>query len=85
MLLSIGQRQQICDQVLDFGLGQYPLQIVLAALGVVVLGQWLAVPQWLLDGLMYAIALTVLISGTGYVREWGRRAAAGGAGNVGRE
>ena len=61
------------------------LQIVLAALGVVVLGRWLAVPQWLLDGLMYAIALTVLISGTGYVREWGRRAAAGGAGNVGRE
>jgi len=56
------------------------LQIVLAALGVVHLGLW-PVPLWLLDGLMYAIVLTVFFSGAGYVREWTRRAAAGGSGH----
>jgi cardiolipin synthase len=60
------------------------LQIVLAALGVVHLGLQ-PVPQWLLDGLMYAIVLTVFFSGAGYVREWSRRAAAGGAGHVHRD
>lgn len=60
------------------------LQIVLAALGVVHLGLW-SVPLWLLDALMYAIVLTVLLSGVGYARTWGRRAAAGGAANVQRK
>jgi len=60
------------------------LQIVLAALGVVHLGFY-PVPPWLLDGLIYAIVLTVFFSGAGYVREWSRRAAAGGAGHVHRD
>jgi cardiolipin synthase len=51
------------------------LQIVLAALGVVHLGL-APMPQWLLHGLMYAIVVTVLFSGIGYVREWSRRAVA---------
>jgi len=50
------------------------LQIVLAALGVVHLGL-APMPEWLLHGLMYAVSLTVLFSGFGYVREWSRRAA----------
>jgi len=60
------------------------LQIVLAALGVVHLGLY-AMPQWLLSGLMYAVVLTVLFSGAGYVREWSRRAAAGGVEHVKRD
>jgi len=53
------------------------LQIVLAALGLVHLGLY-PVPQGLLDGLIYAIVLTVCLSGVGYAREWGRRAVAAG-------
>ena len=51
------------------------LQILLATLGVVHLGL-APMPPWLLHGLMYAIVVTVLFSGIGYVREWSRRAAA---------
>jgi hypothetical protein len=51
------------------------LQILLAALGVLHLGIH-PVPQWLLDGLSVAIVVTVFLSGAGYAREWGRRAAA---------
>lgn len=57
------------------------LQIVLAALGVVHLGLW-AIPAGVLDGLSYVVALTVLFSGAGYVREWSRRAASGGANHL---
>jgi hypothetical protein len=32
------------------------------------------VPAWLLDSLIWAVMLTVLLSGAGYVREWSRRA-----------
>ncbi len=53
------------------------LQIVLAALGVVHLGI-MPVPGWILQGLMGSVVLTVFFSGAGYVREWSRRAAAGG-------
>lgn len=53
------------------------LQIVLAALGVIHLGIS-PIPGWLLQGLIWAVVLTVLFSGAGYVREWSRRAAAGG-------
>jgi len=60
------------------------LQIVLAALGVVHLGL-AVVPQWLLDGLIYAVLVTVLLSGIGYVQEWSRRAAAKGAARARRE
>ena len=59
------------------------LQIVLAALGVIHLGI-AEIPRWLLDGLTYAIVLTVFFSGVGYVREWSRRAAAGGTNHVQR-
>jgi len=60
------------------------LQIVLAALGVIHLGLY-PVPLWLLDGLIYAIVLTVFFSGLGYVREWSRRAAAHGTDHVKRD
>ena len=53
------------------------LQIVLAALGVVHLGI-AAIPQWILQTLIWAVVVTVCLSGAGYVREWSRRAAAGG-------
>lgn len=49
------------------------LQIALAAVGVLQLG-FGGVPAWLLQGLIGAVMLTVLLSGAGYVREWGRRA-----------
>lgn len=54
------------------------LQIALVALGVVHLGIE-PLPQSLLDGLMVAVAVTVFLSGAGYVLEWSRRARAGGA------
>ena len=57
------------------------LQIVLAALGVVHLGLH-PLPEMLLSTLMYAIAVTVFLSGAGYVREWSRRAAVGGTGSA---
>lgn len=53
------------------------LQIVLVALGVVDVGI-MTVPSWLLKALIGAVVVTVFFSGAGYVREWGRRAAAGG-------
>ena len=49
------------------------LQIVLAAVGVAQLG-FGVIPGWLVDGLIWAVMLTVLLSGAGYVREWSRRA-----------
>jgi cardiolipin synthase len=49
------------------------LQIALAAVGVLQLG-FGGVPAWLLDSLIWAVMLTVLLSGAGYVREWSRRA-----------
>ena len=53
------------------------LQIVLAAVGVVHIGIT-PVPTWLMQALIWAVVLTVFLSGAGYVREWSRRAAAGG-------
>ncbi len=50
------------------------LQILLAALGVVHLGIT-PVPSWLLQAFMWAVVLTVFLSGAVYVRKWGRRAA----------
>lgn len=49
------------------------LQIALAAAGVIQVG-FGGVPDWLLQGLVWAVMLTVLLSGGGYVREWSRRA-----------
>ena len=49
------------------------LQIALAALGMVRLG-FDTVPDWAIDGLVWAVMITVVLSGTGYVREWSRRA-----------
>jgi len=49
------------------------LQIALAAVAVVQLG-FGGVPDWVLQALIWAVMLTVLLSGAGYVREWGRRA-----------
>jgi len=49
------------------------LQIALAATGMVQMG-FGGIPPWLLDGLVWSVMLTVLLSGAGYVREWGRRA-----------
>lgn len=49
------------------------LQIALAAVGVLEAG-FGGVPGWLLQGLIGAVMLTIVISGGGYVREWGRRA-----------
>lgn len=53
------------------------LQIALAALGVIQLG-FGVIPDWLIEALVWSVMLTVLLSGIGYVREWGRRARAGG-------
>jgi len=49
------------------------LQIALAAVGVIQAG-FGGVPGWLLQALIWLVMLTVLLSGAGYVREWGRRA-----------
>jgi cardiolipin synthase len=49
------------------------LQIALAAIGVIQLG-FGGVPDWLLEALIWAVMLTVVLSGAGYVREWSRRA-----------
>jgi cardiolipin synthase len=49
------------------------LQIALAAVGVVKLG-FGGIPDWVLHALIWAVMLTVLLSGAGYVREWSRRA-----------
>jgi cardiolipin synthase len=49
------------------------LQIVLAAVGVVQLG-FGGVPDWILQGLIWAVMSTVILSGADYVREWARRA-----------
>jgi len=54
------------------------LQIALAAVGVVELG-FGGVPAWLLQGLIWAVMLTILFSGGGYVLEWSRRARLRGA------
>ena len=51
------------------------LQIGLAAAGVIQLG-FGGVPDWLLNALIWAVMVTVVLSGAGYVREWSRRAAA---------
>ncbi len=51
------------------------LQIALAAIGVLQLG-FGGVPEWLMQTLIWSVMLTVLLSGGGYVREWGRRARA---------
>lgn len=53
------------------------LQIALAAVGVAQIG-FDVIPVWLIHALVWAVMLTVLLSGTGYVREWSRRARAGG-------
>lgn len=49
------------------------LQIALAALGMVHLA-FGNVPPWTISALVWAVMLTVFLSGFGYVREWGRRA-----------
>lgn len=49
------------------------LQIVLAAVAVVQLG-FGGIADWIMQTLIWAVMLTVLLSGAGYVREWGRRA-----------
>jgi len=53
------------------------LQIALAAVGVVELG-FGGIPGWVVQTLIWAVMLTVLLSGIGYVREWSRRARARG-------
>ena len=49
------------------------LQIALAAAGVLDLG-FTAVPNWLMQTLIWSVMLTVVLSGVGYVREWSQRA-----------
>jgi cardiolipin synthase len=49
------------------------LQIALAAAGVVHLG-FGGVPAWLIDGMIWMVLATVVLSGGGYVLEWSRRA-----------
>ena len=49
------------------------LQIALAAIGMLQLAYG-GIPAWLLSGLTWAVMLTVVLSGIGYVREWSRRA-----------
>lgn len=53
------------------------LQIALAAVGVIRLG-FGVIPDWFMQTLIWSVMLTVLLSGAGYVREWTRRARAGG-------
>lgn len=50
------------------------LQILLVAIGVIDLGVY-PLPEVLILGLVWAVMLTVLLSGGGYVIEWSRRAA----------
>lgn len=54
------------------------LQIALAAVGMIQLG-FGGIPAWLLGGLIWAVMLTVLLSGFDYVRVWGRRARSHGS------
>lgn len=54
------------------------LQIALAAVGVIELG-FGGIPGWIIQTLIWAVMLTVVWSGIGYVREWSRRARARGA------
>ncbi len=49
------------------------LQIALAAIGMLQLAYG-GIPAWVITGLAWAVMLTVLLSGIGYVREWSRRA-----------
>ena len=49
------------------------LQIALAAIGMLKLAYG-GIPAWLIGGLIWAVMLTVVLSGIGYVREWSRRA-----------
>ena len=49
------------------------LQIALAAVGVAALG-FTGIPGWVVETLIWAVMVTILLSGTGYVREWSRRA-----------
>jgi cardiolipin synthase len=49
------------------------LQITLAAVGMVQMG-FGAIPPAVIDTLVWAVMVTVVLSGTGYVREWSRRA-----------
>ena len=53
------------------------LQIALAAVGVLALG-FGGVAGWLLQALIWAVMLTIVLSGADYVREWSRRARAHG-------
>ena len=53
------------------------LQIALAAAGVLGL-EFNAVPEWLMQTLIWSVMLTVVLSGVGYVREWSQRARACG-------
>lgn len=53
------------------------LQIALAAVGVIQLG-FGGVPDWLMQPLIWAVMLTVTLSGAGYVRKWSSRARARG-------
>ncbi len=49
------------------------LQIALAAEGVAALG-FGGIPEWVIQGLIWLVMLTIVLSGAGYVREWSRRA-----------
>jgi cardiolipin synthase len=53
------------------------LQIALAAVGMVHKG-FGGIPLVAIDALVWAVMVTVLLSGTGYVREWSRRARSAG-------
>ena len=53
------------------------LQIALAAAGVLGL-EFNAVPEWLMQTLIWSVMLTVVLGGVGYVREWSQRARACG-------
>ena len=53
------------------------LQIALAAVGVAQLG-FGGIPDWLIETLIWAVMLTIVLSGVGYVWDWSRRARSGG-------